>query len=259
MRSGRLNPFSILALAVVLAGVFVFTRSRAGAEGERECHPLLDEWCPEGPVTPPQNPPERGAGPSGPVLDAAEACRNAAYLCSELATEDRIQLRRWRDFEGTMVVHVPRPAMEDAGAAQRLQAAATAGVRLWNGQPFPVLVDERGNREAHFSVRWVRSLGGTRLGLARIQWSPSRGLGVVSLELATHDPVSGRPMDPAEIRLVAAHEMGHALGLPHSDEPRDVMYPTNTATTLSARDYRTIEVLYGLTDGTEIVRTPPRS
>jgi hypothetical protein len=32
------------------------------------------------------------------------------------------------------------------------------------------------------------------------------------------------------------------------------MYPTNTATAVSARDRRTMEVLYGLADGTEIVR-----
>jgi predicted Zn-dependent protease len=48
--------------------------------------------------------------------------------------------------------------------------------------------------------------------------------------------------------------MGHALGLPHSDSPRDVMYPTNSATSLSAQDYRTMESLYRLPDGTEVVR-----
>jgi hypothetical protein len=32
------------------------------------------------------------------------------------------------------------------------------------------------------------------------------------------------------------------------------MYPTNTATSLSAQDYRTMESLYHLPDGTEIVR-----
>jgi predicted Zn-dependent protease len=62
-------------------------------------------------------------------------------------------------------------------------------------------------------------------------------------------------IDPRQVRLTAAHEMGHALGiLMHSDSERDVMYPTNTATSLSAQDYRTMEVLYSLADGTRIIR-----
>jgi len=192
-----------------------------------------------------------------PPVSGETACRNAGYLCGDLDYYDRIQIHRWKGFEGTMVVHVPRPQV-DGLLAQQLQRAATAGILLWNGQPFPILVDERGNRDPHFSVRWVRSLGGGQIGLARTQWSPQTGLRVVTLELAIDNPYSGRPMDPREVRLVAAHEMGHALGLPHSDEPRDVMYPTNTATTLSARDYRTLEAIYALEDGTEIVRPPRR-
>jgi hypothetical protein len=32
------------------------------------------------------------------------------------------------------------------------------------------------------------------------------------------------------------------------------MYPSNTATSLSAQDYRSMEALYDFEDGTEIVR-----
>jgi predicted Zn-dependent protease len=56
------------------------------------------------------------------------------------------------------------------------------------------------------------------------------------------------------VQLTAAHEMGHALGVPHSGSERDVMYPSNTATSLSAQDYRSMEALYDFEDGTEIVR-----
>lgn len=260
MRTGRFRPTSALALGVLLAAFVFVVRARAGGEGERPCDPFLDETCVELPSAPLDWDPERGAPVSqGPApVGADEVCRGAAYLCAELQTTGRVAVRRWKNFSGTLTVHVPRPDIDDPGLAQRLQAAATAGVRLWNGQPFPILVDERGTRDAHFSVRWLPSLGGARIGQARVQWSAREGLVVLALELVTHNPYSRAPMDPAQVRLIAAHEMGHALGLGHSDEPRDVMYPTNTATTLSARDYRTLEALYALEDGTEIVSSNPR-
>lgn len=40
----------------------------------------------------------------------------------------------------------------------------------------------------------------------------------------------------------------------HSDNSRDVMYPTNTATSLSAQNYKTMGALYALEDGTTILR-----
>jgi hypothetical protein len=189
------------------------------------------------------------------TLSAAEACLNVGYLCADLARAGRIRLQRWRDLSGTIVVHVPRPDFEESSEALALQQAAAMGLRAWNGQPFQIMTDLRGDRSPHFAVRWTRSLGGRQIGVAHTQWSSASGLRVVSIELTTRSPFDpSRPVDPQQVRLTAAHEMGHALGLPHSDAPRDVMYPTNTATSLSAQDYRTMESLYGLPDGTEIVR-----
>lgn len=197
------------------------------------------------------------SGERGPVLHADEVCPGTAYLCSPLEEEGRLRVRRWHTVAGPVVVHIPQPPLPDAGAALELQRAASAGIRMWNGHPFPILVDERGTRGAHFKVSWVETLGGAFIGRATTQWTPAAGLSVVSLELVTAYPGTNTAMDPAQLRLTAAHEMGHALGLPHSHDPRDVMYPSNTAGSLSARDYRTVEALYALDDGAEIVRGGP--
>ena len=258
MRSDRLtkaNPVSLLAAVLVGGGLLWMTLPglfRGGGDALGDCVLNAAGECVPGL---PDSPIRLYANSPGPVLTAEEACRDVAYLCADLEIADRIVIRRWRDFSGTIIIHIPVPRMDDGPLARRLQRAAAAGVRLWNGQPFQILVDDRGNREAHFAVQWNRGVSGNQIGLARTRWSPASGLEVMSLQLATRNPFNpSQIIDPRQVRLTAMHEMGHALGLPHSNSPRDVMYPTNTATGLSAQDYVAMAALYRLEDGTEIVR-----
>lgn len=247
-RSGSsVGLLPILAATLLLAGVVGLLRD-GDARAAPDCGG--DAACS---LTAPEDPGPYETPP--PELDAQTTCGNAGYLCADLATDDRVVIRRWKDFSGTIVVHVPPPDFEDGADARRLQEAAARGLRAWNGQPFQILTDLRGDRNPHFAVRWTRSLGGTQIGVAHTQWSSRTGLTVVAIELATRSPYDpSRVNEARQVQLTAAHEMGHALGLPHSDSERDVMYPTNTATSMSAQDYRTMEVLYGLEDGTSIVR-----
>ncbi len=183
-------------------------------------------------------------------ITAMLPCPTGGYLCANVDRTASIRVRRWTTPVTTLVVHVPAPDFESPAEAARLQSAAAAGIRAWNGQPFPVRVETRPTEDAHFAVRWVRTLDGDAVGVARTRWSAESGLVVTSVDLATRNPFAPeRSIDPEGVRLTAAHEMGHALGLPHSDSERDVMYPRNTASSLTARDYRSMESLYLFPDG----------
>jgi len=185
----------------------------------------------------------------------AEACRDAGYLCTGILERDEPRVLRWNSATGTIRVHVPPPPVEPRELARSLQDAAAAGVLAWRDKPFPLRVERSGNEaEAEIVVEWVGRLGGTELGRAETRWSRGADggmeMGVTRFLLAFNDPMDPRrPLGPREVQLTAAHEMGHALGLPHSDSERDVMYPVNTATTLSPRDYRTMAALYALPNG----------
>lgn len=195
-------------------------------------------------------------------MDERDACRDAAYLCAGLEVRDGYaRALRWSTDTRLIRIRVPAPEGDPSGA-RAVRDAAVRGILAWNGHPFPIRIDDRDRGEpVDFVVEWTASPPGNQLGQTGTQWvreGERASLEVTSFRLSLVSPGTGQPLGPRQIELTAAHEMGHALGLPHSDAPRDVMYPTNTATTLSARDYRAMEALYRLPNGAAIRRADAR-
>ena len=98
------------------------------------------------------------------------------------------------------------------------------------------------NREADIKVHWTTHLdhktGSTTWRTDRNGW-----LTQGDITLATHIS-DGMPLDSRGMRAIALHEVGHALGLSHSNDAHDIMAPLVRVDGLSDVDRGTIKLVY---------------
>ena len=170
------------------------------------------------------------------------------YLGFGLASDDSV-LKRWPSEPGSWLrIYIgtdgaqgidPQYGEEVRKAFNRWQHVG--GIPI----PFTFVLD---SNAADVHVRWVDSFPADRLGEAEVAWDWNGWLVRGSLKLATHGS-HGRSLPPDIVYVVAMHEVGHLLGLGHSDDPGDLMYPTPTARDLTLRDRRSARLLYALPPG----------
>src|SRR5882762_2350180 len=260
----------MIAAAAVLIVLFIFwdifrpaphRATEPGADG-----PLRIAEPQPPPPAPPQAPSTTTQGtaiPAGPdgrepsyieLLARSETRRrirssgSTTYLGEMLETGGDSTLRRWEN-RTTAPIHVWFAPTHAANFQPAFIVAIKSAFGQWTSAGVPVRFDFDGDStNAEVTVKWRIQFEIERTGQTDVTWDENGHIQGATVTLATFDP-KGRPMDADDIRVVATHEVGHVLGLDHSKDSTDIMYPTAKVRDLSDRDVRTVLLLYQLTPG----------
>jgi hypothetical protein len=262
----------MIAAAAVLIILFIFWDAFRPKARQADAEPLT--VTPVAADSPMVQPPPSAAQPVAPPPSASQgsavsAAREPSYfdLLARSETRRRIRssgtttylgemleqsgdsmLRRWEN-RTTNPIHVWFAPTFAANFKPQFLDAIRAAFGQWTGVGVPVRFDFAGDStNAEVTVKWRIQFEIERTGQTDVTWDENGHIQSAVVTLATFDP-KGRPMESDDIRVVAVHEVGHVLGLDHSKDSTDIMFPTAKVRDLSDRDVRTVMLLYQLTPG----------
>ncbi len=167
----------------------------------------------------------------------------AAYIGNTSdANEDA--LPRWHvepASDRTLWIHMAPPPENRPSFWVEIERAIDA----WNDVPgLPLDFRSTANpRAADVRFRWTRRFSANQAGTTDWKTDGEGWLASAVVTLAV-EHADGTPMSDEFLLLVALHELGHVVGLPHSENPADVMHPGNRSRRLSERDVRSAQRLY---------------
>jgi hypothetical protein len=191
------------------------------------------------------------AGAAAPAFAIAQADYSSpavvpptdAYISGTIDSDERV-LHRWRtgtDTERTLWVHFAEPP----DGRPTFWDETVRALETWNAvRGLPLAFRRTGHpAAADVKFRWIRRFDANQAGTTDWETDGEGWLTSAVVTLAT-EHAEGTSMSDEFLWLVALHELGHVVGLPHSEDPSDVMHPGNRNQKLSDRDVRSARQLY---------------
>lgn len=179
------------------------------------------------------------------VRERIEREGEGTYLAAMLVGDS--MLRRWPDERLARPVRV---AAVPGGPGYRDEFAGTVPWALarWTGA-LPVRLESTTDTAlAQIVVVWVDRLAAGRTGTTELYWDTGGRLDRARVTLGTHTP-EGEALGIRQMTALVLHELGHAVGLGHSPDSLDALFPRTRAVELTERDRRTGRLLYALPPG----------
>ncbi|HUG28002.1 MAG TPA: matrixin family metalloprotease [Gemmatimonadales bacterium] len=170
------------------------------------------------------------------------------YIDSLLIESDSL-IRRWPNRDGRPLRVFLEESPDLPGWRSELPGIVRRAMSAWQ-EVYPelrfetILTQDR----VDIDVRWVERFDIERTGQTDLQFLSTGEVQHATVRLALQNH-GEQPLSAEGLLAVAMHEFGHALGLPHSTSPNDVMYPETRTSRVSPRDRATLVLLYALAPG----------
>ena len=166
----------------------------------------------------------------------------------EILQQRDSSLARWPDRDRPLAVWIqPSAAIDDwmPGYVDRVREA----FEEWGEVGIPLgfaFVDDSADAEVH--VTWIDHFSEPISG--RTKWARDDEWLITdaNIILAVHHH-QGEVLDEEAMRAMALHEIGHLLGLDHTQDATSIMAPKVRVRDLSAADRATVRLLYSLPPG----------